>query len=198
MKWNPGLAISGISLFLFQEFFIDFSCQQPCLFARSVLQVATTAACLLTFVFIDRFIFSTFVSSVVVSNRESACVRVDTNDRLTARISTEHCPSYSAHDQVNVNMSLSFHTVVWNVLFSCRGPLASNPQCKDAMDTFLSLAVRPITTLFQITGYNRARQRDKYGHLLEELAALQEEVNYKIWYSFARHQGCTFFLKTLF
>ena len=148
------------------------------------------------FLSIDSFLKHS--SSVVVSNRESTCVRIDTNDRLTARISTEHCPSYSTYDQVNVNMPLSFHTVVRNILFSCRGPLANNPQCKDAMDTFLSLAVRPITTLFQITGYNRARQRDKYGHLLEELAALQEEVNYKIWYSFARHQGCTFFLKTLF
>ena len=59
---------------------------------------------------------------------------------------------------------------------SFRGPLANNAECKQFVDAFLAQAVRPMTSYFQITGHNRARQRDKYGHLLEDLAALQEEV----------------------
>ena len=74
-------------------------------------------------------------------------------------------------------MNLFHSSCLLNYMYKCfRGPLANNAQCKDAMDTFLSFAVRPVTSLFQITGYNRARQRDKYGHLLEEFSALQEEV----------------------
>jgi len=31
-------------------------------------------------------------------------------------------------------------------------------------------------SLIQIAGHNLARQRDKFGHILQDLAALQEEV----------------------
>jgi hypothetical protein len=37
--------------------------------------------------------------------------------------------------------------------------------------------VRPLGTLVQICGNNRARQRDKLAHLLEEFAGLQDEVS---------------------
>lgn len=55
--------------------------------------------------------------------------------------------------------------------------LYSNPQAKEYVDAFLNKAVRPICTIFQITGHNRARQREKWTHILEELAALQEEAD---------------------
>ncbi|GIY71614.1 n-alpha-acetyltransferase 35, NatC auxiliary subunit [Caerostris extrusa] len=58
-----------------------------------------------------------------------------------------------------------------------RSPLITNPQAKDYVETFLGHCVRPFCTLIQITGHNRARQRDKLSHLLEELAALQEEAD---------------------
>ncbi len=58
-----------------------------------------------------------------------------------------------------------------------RNQLANNAQAKDYIDTFLTHAVRPICSVFQISGHNRARQRDKYGHLLEDLANLQDEVS---------------------
>lgn len=45
------------------------------------------------------------------------------------------------------------------------------------MDAFLTSAVRPVITIFQITGNNRARQRDKWGRLLEDMAVLQDEVS---------------------
>jgi hypothetical protein len=40
----------------------------------------------------------------------------------------------------------------------------------------MTRAVRPICTVLQITGHNRARQRDKWAHLLDEMANLQDEV----------------------
>ena len=41
---------------------------------------------------------------------------------------------------------------------------------------FLTHAIRPIMMMIQITGHNRARQRDKWARLLDEFAALQDEV----------------------
>ncbi|XP_054724414.1 N-alpha-acetyltransferase 35, NatC auxiliary subunit-like [Uloborus diversus] len=58
-----------------------------------------------------------------------------------------------------------------------RSPLMMNPQAKEYVETFLSHCVRPFCTLVQISGHNRARQRDKLSHLLEEMAALQEEAD---------------------
>ena len=45
---------------------------------------------------------------------------------------------------------------------------------------FLTHAVRPVMMIIQITGHNRARQRDKWARLLEELAALQDEVEFPV------------------
>ena len=64
--------------------------------------------------------------------------------------------------------------IVYSLIF--RNQLANNAQAKDYIDAFLTHAVRPICSVFQISGHNRARQRDKYGHLLEDLANLQDEV----------------------
>lgn len=44
------------------------------------------------------------------------------------------------------------------------------------VDTFLSHCTRPFANLLQLCGHNRARQRDKLAHLLEEFTALQDEV----------------------
>lgn len=38
-------------------------------------------------------------------------------------------------------------------------------------------SLQPFCSLIQIHGHNRARQRDKLGHILEEFATLQDEVN---------------------
>lgn len=38
------------------------------------------------------------------------------------------------------------------------------------------LSLQPFCSLIQIHGHNRARQRDKLGHILEEFATLQDEV----------------------
>lgn len=37
-------------------------------------------------------------------------------------------------------------------------------------------SLQPFCSLIQIHGHNRARQRDKLGHILEEFATLQDEV----------------------
>lgn len=45
--------------------------------------------------------------------------------------------------------------------------------------------LQPFCSLVQIHGHNRARQRDKLGHILEEFATLQDEVR-------ARHLSVKF------
>lgn len=55
-------------------------------------------------------------------------------------------------------------------------PIYNNASAKECVDSFLSLAVRPLVSVMQISGHNRARQRDKWGHLLEEFGTLQDEA----------------------
>ncbi|XP_038078607.1 N-alpha-acetyltransferase 35, NatC auxiliary subunit-like isoform X1 [Patiria miniata] len=57
-----------------------------------------------------------------------------------------------------------------------RSPIYNNPQVKEMVDSLLLHAVRPMCTIVQIQGHNRARQRDKLGQVLEELANLQDEA----------------------
>ncbi|KAK6630155.1 hypothetical protein RUM44_005709 [Polyplax serrata] len=57
-----------------------------------------------------------------------------------------------------------------------KSSLLSNPQAKEYVDTFLSHCTRPFGNLLQLCGHNRARQRDKLAHLLEDFAALQDEA----------------------
>jgi len=57
-----------------------------------------------------------------------------------------------------------------------RNALYNNVAAKECIDLFATHAIRPMLMLFQITGHNRARQRDKWARLLEELALLHEEV----------------------
>uniref|UniRef100_A0A8C6MC98 N-alpha-acetyltransferase 35, NatC auxiliary subunit n=1 Tax=Nothobranchius furzeri TaxID=105023 RepID=A0A8C6MC98_NOTFU len=47
---------------------------------------------------------------------------------------------------------------------------------KDYIDSFVTHCSRPFCNLIQIHGHNRARQRDKLGHILEEFATLQDEA----------------------
>uniref|UniRef100_UPI00398E46BC N-alpha-acetyltransferase 35, NatC auxiliary subunit isoform X1 n=1 Tax=Pristiophorus japonicus TaxID=55135 RepID=UPI00398E46BC len=54
--------------------------------------------------------------------------------------------------------------------------LYNNHQAKDYIDSFVTHCVRPFCSLIQIHGHNRARQRDKLGHILEEFATLQDEA----------------------
>ncbi|XP_067087341.1 N-alpha-acetyltransferase 35, NatC auxiliary subunit isoform X2 [Osmerus mordax] len=54
--------------------------------------------------------------------------------------------------------------------------LYNNHQAKDYIDSFVTHCSRPFCSLIQIHGHNRARQRDKLGHILEEFATLQDEA----------------------
>ncbi|XP_077988706.1 N-alpha-acetyltransferase 35, NatC auxiliary subunit-like [Glandiceps talaboti] len=58
-----------------------------------------------------------------------------------------------------------------------KSSLLNNPQAKDYVDVLLSHMIRPICLLYQIHGHNRARQRDKLAHILEDLANLQDEAD---------------------
>lgn len=57
-----------------------------------------------------------------------------------------------------------------------RSPIYNIAQAKEMADSLLLHAVRPMCSLVQIHGHNRARQRDKFGQLLEELAGLQDQA----------------------
>ncbi|XP_012277568.1 N-alpha-acetyltransferase 35, NatC auxiliary subunit [Orussus abietinus] len=57
-----------------------------------------------------------------------------------------------------------------------KSTLLQNHQAKEYVDNFLSHCVSIFGSLLQLTGHNRARQRDKLAHLLEEFAALQDEA----------------------
>jgi len=50
------------------------------------------------------------------------------------------------------------------------------PQARDYVENFLKHCSRSFIQLIQLCGHNRARQRDKLAHLLEDFAELQDEV----------------------
>uniref|UniRef100_UPI00358DE771 N-alpha-acetyltransferase 35, NatC auxiliary subunit isoform X2 n=1 Tax=Myxine glutinosa TaxID=7769 RepID=UPI00358DE771 len=54
--------------------------------------------------------------------------------------------------------------------------LYNNAQAREYVETFITHAVRPFCSLIQIHGHNRARQRDKLAHILEDFSALQDEA----------------------
>ncbi|KAK9751818.1 Mak10 subunit, NatC N(alpha)-terminal acetyltransferase [Popillia japonica] len=54
--------------------------------------------------------------------------------------------------------------------------LHNNQQGKLYVDTFFTHCTRPFASFLQLCGHNRARQRDKLAHLLEEFSALQDEA----------------------
>ncbi|KAL3227940.1 hypothetical protein MRX96_003877 [Rhipicephalus microplus] len=71
-------------------------------------------------------------------------------------------------------------SVVQLLYLPCPGKVLGNltyggrPQ---GVNAFLNHCVRPFTSMVHISGHNRARQRDKLTHLLEELAVLQDEAD---------------------
>jgi len=50
-------------------------------------------------------------------------------------------------------------------------------QIHECVDQLFQQCVRPMGSLIQIAGHNVARQRDKLAHILQDLAALQEEAD---------------------
>ncbi|CAH1153769.1 unnamed protein product [Phaedon cochleariae] len=54
--------------------------------------------------------------------------------------------------------------------------LMSNVEAKYFVDTFLTHCSRPFINFLQLCGHNRARQRDKLAHLLDEFTTLQDEA----------------------
>ncbi|KAG0725073.1 N-alpha-acetyltransferase 35, NatC auxiliary subunit [Chionoecetes opilio] len=58
-----------------------------------------------------------------------------------------------------------------------KAPVLTNIQARDYVDSFFNRCVRPFEQLVQTCGHNRARQRDKVAHLLEEFAMLQDEAD---------------------
>lgn len=55
--------------------------------------------------------------------------------------------------------------------------IASRDVCMQFVDNFLNKCTPVFITLLQVLGHNNARQRDKFGQLMEEFSNLQEEVS---------------------
>lgn len=51
-------------------------------------------------------------------------------------------------------------------------------EAREYIDALLSATVLPVIDVIQTLGQNRARQRDRWAHILEELSTLQEEVRW--------------------
>ena len=60
----------------------------------------------------------------------------------------------------------------------CRCFLHNEDICKELVKSFLIKFSPVFITILQVLGNNRARQREKFGHILEEFSLLQEEVNF--------------------
>ncbi|KAK2559132.1 N-alpha-acetyltransferase 35 [Acropora cervicornis] len=56
-----------------------------------------------------------------------------------------------------------------------KSSLSGNAMAVELADSFISRAARPVKSIIHALGHNRARQRDKLAHLLEEFGALQDE-----------------------
>lgn len=65
-----------------------------------------------------------------------------------------------------------------------KSTLLQNHQAKEYVDSFFSRCVTLFGSLLQLTGHNRARQRDKLAHLLEDFATLQDKVR-KAFYRYS-------------
>ena len=57
-----------------------------------------------------------------------------------------------------------------------KSTLLQNHQAKECVDSFFNHCTNLFGTLLQLSGHNRARQRDKLAHLLDDFASLQDEV----------------------
>jgi hypothetical protein len=53
--------------------------------------------------------------------------------------------------------------------------ILSNPLAKDCVYNFFEHCTRPFANFIQMCGHNKARQRDKLAHLMEDFSALQDE-----------------------
>ncbi|KAK7579647.1 hypothetical protein V9T40_000276 [Parthenolecanium corni] len=67
-------------------------------------------------------------------------------------------------------------TFICPPVLSVRSLIANKEEAKENVDAFFNRCIRPFTLFIQLCGHNRARQRDKLSHLLEDYAALQDEA----------------------
>ena len=58
-----------------------------------------------------------------------------------------------------------------------RLPIANRELSNQLIDNFLNKCVPTFLSLLQILGHNKARQREKFAHILEEMSSLQEEAD---------------------
>ena len=82
---------------------------------------------------------------------------------------------FGVHNFADVLRDAARNFIAPPVLLS-KSTLLQNHQAKEYVDSFLSHCVSLFGNLLQLSGHNRARQRDKLAHLLEDFATLQDEV----------------------
>ncbi|KAB1252287.1 N-alpha-acetyltransferase 35; NatC auxiliary subunit, partial [Camelus dromedarius] len=149
------------------DFFCEFSEQSPCVLSRSLLQEVC-------------------IPKLCSCHSNGSCITHATCqdcDSITNTYNTCFKTTFLV-DNKKVFGTHLMQDMVKDALRSFVSPPVLSPKCclynnhqaKDCIDSFVTHCVRPFCSLIQIHGHNRARQRDKLGHILEEFATLQDEA----------------------
>lgn len=72
-----------------------------------------------------------------------------------------------------------FSEMYWTEVY--RSPLSMNNECRGTWEEFVSDAVKVFLGVIQMFGQNPARQREKIVCCIEDFAALQAEVNHRVF-----------------
>lgn len=148
-------------LFYLQDFFMEFSRQKPCLLSRSVLQV----------------LYIPPPSSLLTNSRVVEILREAAKSFICP-------PSLSSKTLLASNSQVQWCCIAviisvylwWGRYFYHAYVYVC--QAKEFVDMFLLHCGRPFVQLIQLCGHNRARQRERLAHLLEDFSNLQDEVKF--------------------
>ncbi|ESO92094.1 hypothetical protein LOTGIDRAFT_202629 [Lottia gigantea] len=116
----------------------------------------------------------TLIDMFIEFSKSSPCVLA--RSVLQLAVLPQNRRIYGSHTVIDF-MKETIRNFIAPPALSTKCSLYNNSQAKDYVDALLNQGVRPIRNILEITGHNRARQRDKWAHILEELSNLQEEAD---------------------
>lgn len=142
------------------EFFNSFSESQPCVLSRSLLQLLYSPL---------RF-KKPGVDEMIDSMKDSVKNFI-APPALMSKVPQQLNPEVSL---LLVAYSLLFIYLMMKLTLMS---MANYLQVGECVEMFFDRCATPFATLLVVWGHNRARQRDKLDHLLEDFAELQLEVS---------------------
>ncbi|XP_044734192.1 N-alpha-acetyltransferase 35, NatC auxiliary subunit [Chrysoperla carnea] len=128
------------------DFFIEFSRTRPCVLSRSILQTL-------------------YFGNSSVAHCGSPNTIVLTNI-LFVDVLRDACKNFIAPPSLTTKQTTFSNVHVERAFL----------QGRECVNSFFLHCIRPFTNMIKLYGHNHARQRDKLAHLLEDLAALQDEA----------------------